>query len=184
MRSDNPWHIKSSRIVYQNPWIRIHEDTVIMPSGKPGVYAYLESKDSVVITALNDKKELCLIRQFSYPTAKWSWRAPQGGGEGEDLMQAAKRELQEETGVTADTWHHLGNFRVCNGLMTETCGAYLASGISITNQKDLDEGIDGMRWVSMEEADKMIQRGDIDDSQSIVAIHLAQKHLADKVVKQ
>jgi 8-oxo-dGTP pyrophosphatase MutT (NUDIX family) len=180
MRTDNPWKITSSEIVYQNPWIRIHEDKVIMPSGKPGLYAYMESNDSVVIIALDDEQKIRLIRQFSYPVAAWSWRVPQGGGDKQHSLQAAKRELKEEAGIEARTWELLGEFRVCNGLMTERCTAYLATDSTLKAHTDDEEAIDGASWVTMAEADAKIERGDIDDSQSIVAIHLAQKWLAQR----
>lgn len=183
MGDSNPWQIKSSQIVYQNPWIKIHEDKVIMPSGKPGMYAYLESNDSVTVVALNDNAEVYLIRQFAYPAAVWSWRLPQGGGDKQNLLQAAQRELKEETGITARHWQKLGKFRIQNGLMTETCAIYVASDLAFSDKTDEEEAIDGTQWASMSDIDAMIKHGEIDDGQSIVAIHFAQKWLANKGAK-
>ena len=80
MRTDNPWKILSSEIKYKNPWMRIREDKVITPLGTKGIYGVMESNDSVMIAVLNEKKELYLVRTFSYPAASWNWELPGGGG--------------------------------------------------------------------------------------------------------
>lgn len=178
MRSDNPWKVTSSKIVYQNRWMRIREDQVVTPTGSNGIYALLESNDSVMITVLNDKNELYLVRTFSYPAASWNWELPGGNSDGEDITAASKRELEEETGIVAKTWKRIGKTRVCNGFMTERMATYLATDLSFTGKKEVaDEQIDDARFFPMDEVDAMIERGEINDGQSITGIHLAQKWL-------
>ena len=178
MRSDNPWKVKSSKIVYQNHWMRIREDKVVTPTGGDGIYGFMESNDSVMVAVLNDKNELYLVRTFSYPSASWNWELPGGSSDGEDVATASKRELEEETGILAETWARLGKTRVCNGFMTERMATYLATDISFTGEKEVaDEQIDDAKFFSMSEVDAMIERGEINDGQSITGIHLAQKWL-------
>lgn len=158
--------------------MQIIEDTVTTPTGSDGIYAYLDSKDSVMVVVLNEKGELYLVRTFAYPAGSWNWELPGGGTEGEDPLTAAKRELSEETGIIANTWQKLGYTRVCNGFMTEHMATYLARDISFTGQKEVaDEQIDDAKFVPMDEVDRMIEAGEINDSQSITGIHLAQKWL-------
>jgi 8-oxo-dGTP pyrophosphatase MutT (NUDIX family) len=181
MRSDNPWKVTSSKVVYQNPWMQVHEDTVVTPTGNDGIYGYIESKDSVMITVLNDENELYLVRTFSYPDASWNWELPGGGGDGEAAAIASRRELEEETGILANNWDKLGEARVCNGLMTERMAVYLATGISFTGEKETsDEQIDTARFFPLAEVNAMIERSEINDCQSITGIHLMQKWLARK----
>jgi 8-oxo-dGTP pyrophosphatase MutT (NUDIX family) len=181
MRSDNPWKIISSKIMYKNPWMRIREDTVITPTGGDGIYGVMESNDSVMVTVLNDKKELYLIHTFSYPAASWNWELPGGGGDEQNPIDASKRELEEETGIIAHTWKKLGETRVCNGFMTERMSTYLATDLSFTGTKEIsNEQIDKARFVPMDEVDAMIRRGEVNDGQSITGIHLAQKWLTQK----
>ncbi|HEU5122001.1 MAG TPA: NUDIX hydrolase [Candidatus Saccharimonadales bacterium] len=178
MRSDNPWKVKSSKIVYENRWMRVREDTVVTPTGSDGIYGYMESNDSVMIAVLNERNELYLVRTFSYPVASWNWELPGGGGDQEHPLEASKRELEEETGIKAATWVKLGTTRVCNGFMTERMTTYLAKDISFTGEKEaVDEQIDTAALFSMEEVDAMIERGEINDGQSITGIHLLQKWL-------
>jgi 8-oxo-dGTP pyrophosphatase MutT (NUDIX family) len=180
MNDDNPWKIISSKIVYQNPWIKVREDTVVRPDGNAGIYGFMESKDSVMIVVLNDNNEVYFIRTFSYPVSSWSWELPGGGGDGEEAEDASRRELAEETGITASKWTFLGKTRVCNGLMTERMTLFLAQDLTFGKQIDSDdkELISSGKFVSFEEIDKMIKDGDVDDGQSITGLYLAQRWLA------
>lgn len=180
MRTDNPWTVTSTKTVYQNPWIKVREDTVVTPTGKNSIYGVMESNDSVMIAALNEKDELYLVRAFRYPDQSWGWELPGGGGDKQDPIAASKRELEEETGITAKSWQKLGETLVCNGLMTEKMTTYLAYDLSYDGTKEVaDEQIDdASRFFSMNEVDAMIERGEINDSQSITGIYLVQKQLA------
>jgi 8-oxo-dGTP pyrophosphatase MutT (NUDIX family) len=182
MNNDNPWKTVSSKTVYENPWMRVREDAVIRPDGSNGIYGVMESKDSVMVAVLNDKDEIFLIRTFSYPASSWSWELPGGGGEGEDAEAASRRELIEETGITADTWQLLGKARVCNGLMTEKMAVFLARDLSFGEQQAADDKdlISHGTFVSFAEVDAMIEKGEIDDGQTMTALYLVQRWLAHR----
>lgn len=178
MREDNPWQLVQSKTMYENSWMRIVEDKVITPTGSDGIYAYLDSKDSVMIAVLNDNHELYLVRTFSYPDKSWNWELPGGNSDGEDVAVASKRELEEETGIIAKTWEKLGSTRVCNGFMTEHMATYLATDVAFDGEREqADEQISEARFMPMDEVDRMIERGEINDGQSITGIHLTQKWL-------
>lgn len=182
MRTDKPWKVLSSEIKYQNPWMRIREDKVITPLATEGIYGLLESKDSVMIAVLNDKNELYVVRTFAYPDQSWNWELPGGNTDGEDIAIASKRELEEETGIIAASWKLLGKTRVCNGFMTERMAVYLARDLSFTGEKEVStEQIDEVGFFDMEEVDRMIATGEINDGQSITGIHLVQKWIARNV---
>lgn len=178
MRTDKPWKVLGSEIKYKNPWMQIREDKVITPLGTEGIYGVMESNDSVMIAVLNDKNELYLIRTFAYPAQSWNWELPGGGGDLQDQVEASRRELEEETGIIANSWDFLGKARVCNGFMTERMAVYLAQDLSFTGEKEVStEQIDDAKFFSMEQVDAMIESGDINDAQSITGIHLAQKRI-------
>lgn len=179
MRSDNPWKLLSSKTVYQNPWIRVREDSVIHPSGKEGIYGVIESKDSVIVAALNEKNEVYLIRSFSYPAQIWHWELPGGGSDGEEIRLASKRELEEETGIIAETWDEIGTTRVSDGLMTEKMITLVARDLSIGSKiaKEDENHIDGGKFVSLKEVSRMVTAGEINEGQTITALYLLEHWL-------
>lgn len=179
MNDTNPWQKISTKIVYANPWIRVREDAVIQPNGGKGVYSVVETRDSVVVVALNEKGEVYLIHSFNYPVSTWSWGLPGGGGDGEAPGLAAKRELAEETGIDAKDWTFLGRTRVCSGLMTERMNVFLAQNLTQGDRLDADDKdlIGRGRFVSFDQIDTMIANNEIDDAQTVTGLYLAQRWL-------
>lgn len=179
MTSQNPFQKLSSKVVYQNPWIRVHEDEVVRPDGSKGIYGYLESKDSVKIVASNDAQEIYLVKSFRYPTASWTWELPGGSSDGEDIMIASKRELAEETGIAAATWTLLGKTVVCNGLMTERQAVLLAQDLTIGERLAADDAqlVTEGKFVSLADINHMIDTGEIDDNMTITGLFLAQRQV-------
>ncbi|HEY5695344.1 MAG TPA: NUDIX hydrolase [Candidatus Saccharimonadales bacterium] len=176
----NPWKTLSSKIVYQNPWMRVHEDAVITPTGKEGIYGFFESKDSVIVGALNEKNEIYLIYAYSYPAKCWRWQLPGGGGENEDIIEASKRELAEETGIAANSWEKLQSTRVCDGFMTERTTTLLARELTLGERAQAEDNglIAKGDFFSLDSVRDMVEAGDIDDGQSVTALYLIEKWLA------
>lgn len=173
MDKPSPWRILASKIVYHNGWIKVREDKVVTPSGAEGVYGVIESDNSVCIVVLNDADEIFITNNYRYPAQAWKWELPGGGGDNQDALQAAQRELEEETGIIANNWTQLGATTVCNGLMTETMATFLARDITFTGNKELgDESIAEGKFISLEELNRMILNGEFNDGQSITALHL------------
>ena len=176
----NPWKTLTSRIAYENAWIRLREDTVLRPDGQEGIYGVVELRPSVGVVALNAVREVVLVGQWRYPLGRYSWEIPRGGSmPGEvDLEAVARRELREETGVEARHWQPLGAVDLNNGVSTDVEHLFLATGLEIReNDLDPEEELE-MRWVPFETAVRMVLGGEITEVCSIAAILIAARRMS------
>jgi len=177
----SPYSTHDSMIVYQTPWINIHEDKVTLPNGEPGTYSYMESKDSVMIAALDDEDRVYLVKGFCYPSKTWGWELPGGGGEGEELIEASKRELREETGIIAKSWRLLGKTLVCDGLMTEWMATCVAYDIKIDERLMTDEeSFSDKGFFTFDQIDQMVTNGEINDGQTMTGLYLLEKWVSKR----
>jgi 8-oxo-dGTP pyrophosphatase MutT (NUDIX family) len=174
---DKPIKTTGSKIVYQNPWIRVREDSIRRQDGSDGIYGVIESGDSVCTVALNTATEICFVRVYRYPAQRWLWELPGGGGDGEDPIRASKRELLEETGLQSDSWYLLGTTRVSNGLLVEQQANTLALDVTQTANFKQEDEISDCQFFAITEVYDMISRGDINDGQSLTALYLYEQWL-------
>ncbi len=168
----SPWVTKSSRIVYENKWMKVREDQVVRPDGGPGIYGVVEIWPSIGVVAIDASDRVVLVGQWRYSVDRYSWEVPRGGShEGETDMQAvAARELAEEAGVVAHRWEALGPVDVCNGVANDVQSLFLASELSPTEQNlDPEEQI-VIRWVPFAEAVEMALDGRITEVCSVAAL--------------
>jgi 8-oxo-dGTP pyrophosphatase MutT (NUDIX family) len=171
-KSDNPWQTLSTRLVYDNPWVRVREDQVIRPDGKPGTYGVVHYKNLAIgILPIDADGFVHLVGQYRYPLDRYSWEIPEGGcPEGEDPLQAAQRELAEETGLQAQNWKLVGGADLSNSVSDEKALWYLATGlIQGEAQPDGTEVLQHRR-VSLTEALRMVEAHEITDALSIIAL--------------
>jgi 8-oxo-dGTP pyrophosphatase MutT (NUDIX family) len=174
----SPWKKISSSVVYKNKWYSIRKDKVVTPDGNDGEYNVIQRPPAVFIIALDADKNIKLINLYSYPTSTYSIEIPGGSSDDQTPLSAAKRELQEETGLKARKWKLVGKFQVANGLTDEIGCVYLATELSDTGKNSQkEEGIEKVISVSIEEVFSMIRRGRITDGQTIVSLHLASEFL-------
>lgn len=174
----NPWKQLSSKIVYENPWFSIREDQTEKPGNRTGVYGVLLTAPSVLIVALNEKGEVYLTGMYRYPTDKYGLEVPAGGSEFKDLLEAAKRELEEEVAVKAKDWVKIGEFTPLNGIANEVSHVFLARDLEETGGEiDPNEGILEIRKVPFEKVFDLVKSGEISDGQSISALTLAKLYL-------
>lgn len=175
----NPWRKLSTRLIYENPWIRVREDQVIAPSGVPGIYGVVEARAAVGIVALTEQREIYLVGQYRYPTECYSWEIPEGAAEGlETPHEAAVRELREETGLRAHAWEPLGGeVHLSNCFTAERAHLFLATGLTIgATQFDPTEAI-VCKKVTLNEALTMAMRGEIVDGLTLIGIHRVARHV-------
>ncbi len=137
----NPWQTQSSRVVFDNGFLRLLQDVVIQPDGGPGSYAYVQMPWPVVgIVPVSDDHRVHLVRQWRYPWQRNSWEIPAGKGEAdEEPLVGAQRELAEETGLQAASWEPLGTVYASASIDAHFY-LYLARGLSpATNDAHRDD---------------------------------------------
>jgi 8-oxo-dGTP pyrophosphatase MutT (NUDIX family) len=160
--TDNPWRMLDSRRVYENPWISVREDSVIRPDGEQGIYGVVHYKNTAVGVVPVEDDHVYLVGQYRYPLERYSWEIPEGGcPEGEETLEAARRELKEETGLEARSWSKLGEAFLSNSVATD-----LVAG------EPQNEGTEviGVRRVPLREAVAMAMDGRITDALSMLAL--------------
>jgi ADP-ribose pyrophosphatase len=168
----NPWTRLSRRVAYENPWIHVDEDQVIRPDGKAGIYGVVHFKNRAVgVVPLDENDLVLLVGQYRYTLDQYSWEIPEGGVPlGEDPLSGAQRELMEETGYTAAKWQELGRAHLSNSVSDEHAIYFLAEElIPGTPRPEGTERL-SLRWVTFPEALAMVERGEITDALSIIAI--------------
>lgn len=166
------WARRTRRTAYANPWITIWHDEVIRPDGSDGIYGVVHLANLAVgVVAIDDQDRVVLVGQHRYTLDGFSWELPEGGSPfDEDPLDGAKRELHEETGVTADHWQELARMDLSNSVSDERAILYLATGLTHGEaQPDATEALT-VRWVPLDEALAMTGDGRISDVMSIVGI--------------
>lgn len=167
-----PWLRHSRRIAYENPWITIWHDEVTRPDGAPGIYGIVHFANLAVgVVALDEDDRILLVGQHRYALDAYSWEIPEGGvPDGETVLEGARRELREETGVDASDWRELARSHLSNSVSDEFAVLFLAT--SLTNGVATPDGTEALdiRWMPFDEALAMTLNGRITDALTVLAI--------------
>jgi len=176
----NPWTTLDSRPVYENPWIAVREDRVLRPDGQPGIYGVVHFQSLAIgVVPLTDDGHTVLVGQYRYTLDLYSWEIPEGGGAPDvDPLDSAKRELREETGLTADRWTYLGEAHLSNSATDEVGCIFLAEGLTEGDaEPDETEELRSMR-VPFDRAVEMALTGEISDALAVIGLLRADRYLA------
>lgn len=168
----NPWTFLSRRLVYENPWIMLHEDQVIRPDGQPGIYGVVHYRNRAVgVVALDEQDRVLLVGQYRYTLNQYSWEIPEGGARPDETPLAGiQRELLEETGYTAGHWQEILRAYLSNSVSDEEAICYLARDLrSGTASPDGTEKLQ-VRWAPFDEVMRMVNDGEITDALAVLGL--------------
>jgi ADP-ribose pyrophosphatase len=162
--------ITKSKEVYSNKLFRVTEDEAKdKKTGFEIKRAVVRHAGSAVMMAVDEKKRILLVRQYRLPAEKDMWELPAGKvDDGEKPLQAAKRELIEETGYQAKQWTKLASFWVSPGYVQERMTIFLATGLQEGKATPMDDERIEARWFKSKKLAEMIRDGKIEDAKTIV----------------
>jgi ADP-ribose pyrophosphatase len=172
-----PWRRLSTRLVYENPWIRVREDQVALPDGQTTLYGVVECAGCVGVLPFLDADTTILVGQYRYVAGDFYWEMPTGAMKpGESEEAAVQRELAEEAGYQAVRLVKLCAYHTGKSVIQETANIYLADGLrAIELPPDPAEFIE-VRAFPFDEVVRMVERDEIKDSMTIVAVlHAARR---------
>jgi 8-oxo-dGTP pyrophosphatase MutT (NUDIX family) len=169
----------SSRVVYRNPWMTVREDEIRRPDGSPGIYGVVEKPDFALVLP-RWEGGFWMVEQYRYPVGRRAWEFPQGSwgsGASGARVALARRELAEETGLSADSLVRLGHLYEAYGFSTQGFDVYLATGLT-EGAPDREPTEQDMihRRVLDAEIPAMIASGAIVDAPSLAALTLFTLH--------
>ncbi|MCR8633877.1 NUDIX domain-containing protein [Paenibacillus radicis (ex Xue et al. 2023)] len=161
----------SSQSIFQGRMISLQVDTVKLPNGETATREIVRHPGAVAVLALTEDRML-VVEQYRKPLEKSQVEIPAGKLEpGEDPMEAAKRELEEETGYRTDSLKHLCSFYTSPGFADEILHLYVAEQLEKGEvHLDEDEFLD-CESITLEQAQQYIREQRISDAKTITAVY-------------
>ncbi len=171
MNQRGPFRIVSSKIVYKNPWITVHEDQVVRPGNKEGIFGWIEKLSGSSVLPIDDSGKVLLAREFKYGVNRESIEAISGGCDAGELpLRTAQRELEEEAGLLADEWVDLGVVDPFTTIVSSPNHMFIAKKLRKgTPKHDLGEAITVVK-MSLKEARDMVLTGKITHAATCVLV--------------
>lgn len=162
----------SSTKVFEGRLLHVYKDDILLPNGKESTREYIKHLGAVAVVAMDNEGRIAVEHQFRYPFQTELLEIPAGklDYEGEDPLEAAKRELREETGITASQFDYLGPFYPTCAYSTEVIHLYFAWDLSFGERElDEDESIN-VEMIGLEEMIAKIFAGKVPDGKTQAAI--------------
>ena len=169
----------SSREIFDGRILHLFEDTVTLPNSKPAFREVIRHVGAVCVIPVTEDGKVVVERQFRYPIDRVITEIPAGklDSRQEPRLEAAKRELLEETGITAENWQELGLFYPAAAYCDEAITMYLATGLRFGERKLDDDEFLNVELVPLKELVEEVMAGKIPDAKTQLAVLKAAKIL-------
>ena len=171
----------SSKELLRTPIFWVTHDIALDPDGFEIQRAIVQHGGSAVVMPVDEKKRVLLVRQYRLPAMQHLWELPAGRVDpGETPLQAARRELAEETGYRARKMQKLVEFWASPGFLAEKMSIYLATGLIAGKSTPMEDERIETKWYTAREIDKLIQSGKIIDAKTMIGFLCWQRYLGGK----
>lgn len=168
----NPWQILDSEVKYENNWIQVVHQNVLNPNGGKGIYGSVNFKNIAVgVVPVDNEGNTWLVGQYRFPLNEYSWEIPEGGCPyGEEILDCAKRELKEETGLIAQKWQLISKLHTSNSVCNEVAFIFLAEELTQAESQPEETEQLQVKKIPLKEALEMVLADKITDSMSVAGI--------------
>jgi ADP-ribose pyrophosphatase len=161
--------IVSSKEAFACSLFRITENEATDKTGFRIRRYVVRHNGSAVMMAVDAKSRVLLVRQYRLPADKYMWELPAGKiDEGETALQAAKRELIEETGCRAKKWKKLALFYPSPGFLEETMTIFLATDLTQGDAQPMDDERIETKWFTKKELKELLRTNKISDAKTMI----------------
>lgn len=169
--------VVSSKEVFKNKLFTVTDEVAIDPGGFEIQRNIIRHPGSAVMMAVDDRERVLLVKQFRLPAKRELLELPAGRLDpGETPLQAAKRELKEETGFKAKKWVKLASFWPTPGYVDEKMNLFLAEELTAGAQNLMEDERIQIAWFSRKELGKLIAEGRILDGKTLIGYFLWLEH--------
>jgi ADP-ribose pyrophosphatase len=171
---NGPYIVRKRTEVYRNRWIRVRQDDVVAPDGTDRLFGIVDMGSGVAVLPIWDNGRVFLAREFKYAQETHTIEVFCGGVEvGETPLDAAQRELAEESGLAASEWTPMGRVQQHTTIVKTSGHLFVARGLS--RLADPPKGDDEVEVIEtdLDQAYAMVRRGDIIHAASCLLIALA-----------
>lgn len=159
----------SSTEITRTPIFWVTLDRAIDPGGFEIKRAIVQHAGSAVMMPVDDRGRILLVKQYRLPARAYLWELPAGRVDpGESVLKAAKRELREETGYSANKWMKIATFFPSPGFLAEKMMIFLATGLTAGNAEPMEDERIEIRWFAAREVGAMIDAGKIIDAKTMI----------------
>lgn len=157
--------------VFDGVLLKVRRDRVRLPDGSEAYREYIRHPGAVVVVAVLPDGSVVFERQFRYPLRRAFLELPAGKIDAEeDVGACARRELREETGFEAGSWHHVGVMHPCIGYSDERIEIFLARNLThVGHARDEGEFLE-VHTMMPDEAERAVHEGHITDGKTICAL--------------
>jgi ADP-ribose pyrophosphatase len=172
------YELKASRVIFTGRVFKLRQDSLRYPDGRQVKLDIVEHDGAVVMLPVDSEDNIWFIRQYRHAAGREMLELPAGMLEADELpLQAAEREIREETGMSAGEFTHLGGFFLAPGYSTEYLHIYLARQLEPGPLAPDDDEVITVERIPVVEAYRMAEGGEITDAKSLASLMLARPRL-------
>jgi ADP-ribose pyrophosphatase len=165
------------QVLVETPLFVVTQNVALNPAGREIRRVLLEHQGSAVVMPVDAKGRVMLVRQYRLPAEDYLWELPAGKVDaGETPLQAAKRELKEETGLRAKKWTRMLRYWASPGFLREEMHLFLAEELTVGAAAPMEDEDLEARWFTVREMKEMVARNEICDGKTVMGLFLYGEH--------